>query len=343
MQIPDQQTIDRVKQTMLCIQRFQWEQGCAAQAILEYEGLTDDVLRLCEAAVIRNAPDGRLGVMEKNEAVDDPAAIGEALILAAARTMNPVYADAAKKLYEYLKVKAPRTEDGVLYHFDGAWAEQQIWVDANYMAPPFLCSYGDTEEAMKQIMGYRKYLYHEDKQLLSHIWDDKKREYGREAFWGVGNGWTMAGLTRVITFLCKKKKESRDNLEEKAYNKAMTYIDSQTEYLISYLKDLIDGCIRYQREDGLFHDVLDDPTSFVETNVGQMFAYSIFRGVKAGYLDRAYLMYAEKARAAAYSKVDELGFVRGVCGMPYFNAPGTATEGQAFFILMEAAARDLYQ
>jgi hypothetical protein len=29
--------------------------------------------------------------------------------------------------------------------------------------------------------------------------------------------------------------------------------------------------------------------------------------------------------------------------MPMFNAPGIATEGQAFFILMEAAARDLYE
>jgi len=26
-----------------------------------------------------------------------------------------------------------------------------------------------------------------------------------------------------------------------------------------------------------------------------------------------------------------------------FDAPGVATEGQAFFILMEAAARDLYE
>jgi hypothetical protein len=29
--------------------------------------------------------------------------------------------------------------------------------------------------------------------------------------------------------------------------------------------------------------------------------------------------------------------------MPKFDQPGVATEGQAFFILMEAAARDLYE
>ncbi len=32
--------------------------------------------------------------------------------------------------------------------------------------------------------------------------------------------------------------------------------------------------------------------------------------------------------------------MQGVCGAPYFNRPGTATEGQAFFILMESAYRD---
>jgi unsaturated rhamnogalacturonyl hydrolase len=33
---------------------------------------------------------------------------------------------------------------------------------------------------------------------------------------------------------------------------------------------------------------------------------------------------------------------QGVCCAPNFNKPGTATEGQAFFLLMEVAYRDLY-
>ena len=44
---------------------------------------------------------------------------------------------------------------------------------------------------------------------------------------------------------------------------------------------------------------------------------------------------------ATHRKVDDLGFVRDVCGAPHFKSPGTATEGQAFFLLMEAAHRDL--
>jgi hypothetical protein len=46
-------------------------------------------------------------------------------------------------------------------------------------------------------------------------------------------------------------------------------------------------------------------------------------------------------RAAAIGKVDAFGIVQGVCGAPNFNRAGTSTEGQAFYLLMEAARRDL--
>jgi rhamnogalacturonyl hydrolase YesR len=108
-----------------------------------------------------------------------------------------------------------------------------------------------------------------------------------------------------------------------------------------YIREVLDGCLKYQRKDGLFHDILDDPSSFVDTNTAQMLAYTIFRGVKGGWLDKSYLEYAKKMRNAAHQKVDSYGLVQGVCGAPNFNKSGTAAEGQAFFLLMEASWRDL--
>jgi unsaturated rhamnogalacturonyl hydrolase len=314
-------TVDKVKTALLAFQRFQWEQGCTAQALLEYDGFGDTIVALCEAALVRNNKDGRVGIMEKNESVDDPAAIGEALIVSAERTGSERLKEAADRLYFYLKHRAPKTVDGIIYHFN---IKNEVWVDAYYMAPPFLCRQGDVDEAMKQIKGFRKYLFDEKKRLLSHIWDDDAHTFGRRDFWGVGNGWAVAGITRVIAMLVPEREEER-------------------AYLIGYLKLLLDAMRSLQRPDGLFHDVLDDPSTFVETNVGQMMAYSIYRGVRAGYLDDSYLAAADKARAAAYAKVDAHGFVRGVCGAPTFDHSGVAPEGQVFFILMEAAARDLIQ
>ncbi|HEY5586978.1 MAG TPA: glycoside hydrolase family 88 protein [Ruminiclostridium sp.] len=312
--------VNKVKSGLLCLQRYQWEQGCAAQAILEWDGFNEEVVQLCRAAVIRKNKDGRIGIMEKNESVDDPAAIGEALILSAKNTGNEELQKAADKLYFYMKNRAPKTIDGILYHFN---IKNEVWVDAYYMACPFFAAYGDFEEAMKQLKGFRKYLFDENKQLHSHIWDDDINDFQRKAFWGVGNGWAAAGVTRIIKML------PEDRAEDKAY-------------CIDFVKKIIDGVLVYQREDGLFHDVLDDSLSFVETNVGQQIAYSIYRGVAAGYIDKSYLKHADKIREAAYEMVDKDGFVMGVCAAPTFDYSGMAPEGQAFFILMEAAARELF-
>jgi unsaturated rhamnogalacturonyl hydrolase len=108
--------------------------------------------------------------------------------------------------------------------------------------------------------------------------------------------------------------------------------------LVGYVKDVIDGCLTHQRKDGLFHDIVDKADTFVETNLAQMLAYSIYRGLQGGWLDDSFRRHADRMRNAAFRKVDKFGLVQGVCGAPNFDAPGTAVEGQAFFLLMEAAA-----
>jgi len=100
---------------------------------------------------------------------------------------------------------------------------------------------------------------------------------------------------------------------------------------------LLDGCVAHQRPDGLFHNVVDRPESFVETNLAQMLAFSIYTGVLGNWLPASYVAAADRMRAAAHAKVDQYGFVQGVCGAPSFDHAGVAAEGQAFFLMMEVA------
>jgi rhamnogalacturonyl hydrolase YesR len=190
------------------------------------------------------------------------------------------------------------------------------------MLPPFLAAAGKFNEAVKQIDGAFNCLWNPDKKLLSHMWDCDKKEFVRKDCWGVGNGWSAAGLTRVIRVL-------PDSMQ------------SEKKKLINHLKNIIDGCLAHLRDDGLFHNIVDNPQSFVETNLAQMLAYSIYRGIRGGWISSEYKEKGDKMRLAAHSKVDEFGLVQGVCGSPEFDHPGTATEGQAFFILMEAAYNQL--
>ena len=315
----DFQVLNKVKNALLTMQRFEWEQGTTAQAFLEW-GENDLVVQFAKSAIMRTVKDGRLGVMGKSSgSVTDPCSIGEALLFSYEYTGDEQFKTAANKLLDYILYRGCRTRDGILHHYD---TTNQVWVDAYYMAPPFLAKAGHFDEAMKQIMGFRKYLFDEKKCLLSHIYDEDLNELTRNVFWGVGNGWAVAGLSRVIATTPEDRKDDK-------------------AYLIDYVTKLIDGCLAHQREDGLLHDIIDDPASFVDTNVSQMVAYAIYRGVTVGYLDKSYAARAEKARAAAYSKVDPYGFVTEVCGLPNFQTSSLAPEGQAFFILMEAAAHAL--
>jgi unsaturated rhamnogalacturonyl hydrolase len=304
----------RVARAMLSMQRAAWEQGVAAQAFLE-RGDMDMVVLFAREAALRQSSDGRLANFGEPDNVTDMAANGEPVLRAAEYARDPALRTAADRMLEYLMARAPRSADGTIHHVSN---KPELWIDSMYMAPPFLAVAGAPAEAMRQVEGLRRRLWSPEKGLFSHIWDDGERRFVRQAHWGVGNGWAAAGMVRVRGALPPAMGADRDRLA-------------------GYVRETIDGCLARQRSDGLFHDVLDEPSTFVETNLAQMLAYSIYRGVREGWLEPRYGEAAERMRAAALARVDAEGYVQGVCGSPTFDRPGTATEGQAFCLLMESA------
>lgn len=312
-----QVVIKKVSLALLSMQRYSWEQGVAAQAFLEL-GETETAILLARDAVQRQGDDGRLAILRDNDGVTDPAANGEAVLIAARITGEPALQIAADAMLKYLMQTAPRALDGTLFHVTDA---REIWVDSIYMAPPFLAAAGETREALLQLRGFKLRLWDSEHGLYRHIWSEEKNTFIRSAHWGVGNGWAAAGTIRVLRSLPDSMVNEKIDLQQHA-------------------REIIDGCLLHQRADGLFHDVVDDSKTFVETNLAQMLAYSIYRGVTDGWLPPAYKNRAERMREAVHAKVDSSGFVQGVCGAPLFDRPGTAPEGQAFFLLMEAARKD---
>ena len=310
--------VEKVELSMLAMQREAWEQGVAMQSLLEW-GERDMVIRMARGAMLRvyrGRPAGD-GLRQSRRHRSGRQRRGRSL--RGQRNRRPPFQNGASTgMLNYLLKTAPRTGDGTLFHIDH---KPQVWIDSMYMAPPFLAVAGAPAEAVKQIEGFRRILWNKPARLFSHIWDDGTKAFERKAFWGVGNGWAAAGMTRVIRALPESMK-------------------GEKKRLAGYIREVLDGCLKRRRPDGLFHDVVDDPKSFVETNLSQMLSYTVFRGVKGGWLPKSYIQEAEIMRRAATGKVDELGYVRDVCGSPTFEKPGVASEGQAFFILMEAAARD---
>lgn len=71
----DRKRVDRVVRAMLAMQRRAWEQGVAAQALLELSE-TNLVVLLARDAVVNQAEDGRLGLNGDRDPVTDTAANG---------------------------------------------------------------------------------------------------------------------------------------------------------------------------------------------------------------------------------------------------------------------------
>lgn len=310
--------IERVKTATLGMQRYDWEQGVVAQAFFEM-GELDLAVSFARGAILRQEK-GRFSVLKGNGPINDCASVGEVVLFAARHTGDPVFRKGADEMLDVIRTTGHKTTDGIIYHTQEP--QKGIWSDASYMLPPFLAAAGDFQEAIRQLEGYRKYLYNATDKLYSHMWDDVKKRLNRADYWGVGNGWSAAGMTRIINHLPD----------------SMT---AEKKMLIGYTRDVIDGCLKYLRNDGAFHDVVNKPETFVEVNLSQMLCYSIFRGVAAGYLDSSYLKPGGIMRKAANDRVDKLGYVHDVCGLPNFDRSYFAPEGQAFYLLMETAATDL--
>jgi unsaturated rhamnogalacturonyl hydrolase len=181
--------IKKVIRAMLAMQRRAWEQGVAAQALLEL-GETELTVLLAKDALVNQSKDGRLGLNGDRGPVADPASNGEPVMYAAKVTGDERLKTAWERMLDFLLYQAPKTRDGIIYHNH---IENRIWVDAFYMVPPFLAVAGHPEEAVKQILGYRKRLWDGGRKLFYHIWDEDTKSFTRKLFWGVGNGWAAAG------------------------------------------------------------------------------------------------------------------------------------------------------
>lgn len=308
---------------LLAMQRYSWEQGVAMQAMLETEQF-ETLIQMAYEAVYRSLPDGRTAVIGVTDGATDSCAVGEGLLKACQLTDSTFLIEGYEKLLQWTIDKAPRNEQGLLYHLTTG---KQFWADSLYMLPVFLASAGYYKEAVTAINGYWDKLYDNNTHLLCHMWDERESEAKDccdKSHWGVGNGWALTGIGKVIAMLPKEK------------------FQTELHQLIQKELELLDSVLGYVREDNLFHNVLDDSETFVETNMSQMTAYTIYRGLIDGWLPMKYLSQAEKLREAADSQVDYVGLVHDVCGAPTFDKPGFAPEGQAFYIMMEQARANVW-
>ena len=247
------------------------------------------------------------------------------------KTKNPHYLELCKEWAEWVIHDMPRTVDGGLQHIvSGEENEQQLWDDTLFMTVLFLARMGKLldcqdyiDESVRQFLVHIKYLFDKKTGLWFHGWTFIDKNNFAEALWARGNCWYTAGVVDYIEMLALE--------------------GGVKQYLIDTLIAQVEKLGELQEEDGMWHTLLDDSNSYVETSATAGFGYGILKAVRKGYIDKKYAVIGHKALQAVISKIAEDGTVEEISygtGMGrdldhYRNIPlCPMTYGQALAILI---------
>lgn len=203
---------------------------------------------------------------------------------------------------DYIENTQPRNPDGSFSRQNQlhSFHNETMWLDDMYMSVPFLVRrYKITGEekylndAVNQFVQYKKWLYMEDRNLMSHVYD-LRHSIPTLVPWGRGNGWFIFSLTELL--------------------QALPESHPRKAFLEDFFKTLAKGYLAHQSEDGRWHQVIDDYESYLETSCTAMFACAFMRGFKMGLLGEEYKQAAiQGVESILKNCVDEEGNVYGVC------------------------------
>lgn len=112
--------------------------------------------------------------------------------------------------------------------------------------------------------------------------------------WCRGNGWMAAGMTELLSLL------PEDNQNRDA--------------IMNSFRKMMETLAGYQKSDGLWAQLVDDPTVWSETSGSAMFLYAMISGVKNGWLPaKKYMPIIEKGWKGLVSHINSEGDIDGVC------------------------------
>lgn len=225
-------------------------------------------------------------------------------------TMAYLYEDTGDSKYipyleqwaEWVMHDMPRTEEDGLQHATyGPENKNQLWDDTLMMTVLPLAKIGKLlnrpeyiEEARYQFLIHVKYLQDRKTGLWYHGWTFEGNHNYAEALWARGNCWITIAIPEIIEIL------------ELAEN------DELQIFLIHTLNAQVAALKKYQHESGLWHTLINDQDSYLESSATAGFAYGILKAVHKHYISAEYEEVAYKAMAGLLNEIDENGEVQHV-------------------------------
>lgn len=285
--------IDRVvRRTFQMDYNWDWPGGVAFYGVTEAYEVTGnkEYLELLKNWVDEQLEDGlpRLTV--------NAVSVGHSLLTLYKATGEQTYIEHAIQMADFLKNDAERFADGIFQHTvnDQTYNfPQQAWVDTMFMAGYFLVRIGAMldrqdylEDGIKQYHGHEDFLQDPVTNLYYHGWDHLSQSHMSGIYWGRGNSWAAITMARALNLI-------------HVTHPSFMVIDCS-------LRDQLSALVRLQDESGLWHTVLNDPTSYTETSASS--------GIAAALLSRGkmYNKYVNKSIEGILGRITEDGSVQGV-------------------------------
>ncbi|TVY07788.1 glycoside hydrolase family 105 protein [Paenibacillus cremeus] len=215
-------------------------------------------------------------------------------------THNPEYLELCKEWASYAADEMPRTPEFGITHVTLEGEHYgELWDDTLYMTVLFIGRMGVllnrddyVQESVRQFLVHMKYLTDTQTGLFYHGWSFVGKHNFAKALWGRGNAWYSAGLVDYLD---------------------MVKIPLGVEiFLVTSLERQVEQLALLQSESGMWHTLLDDPSSYEETSATAGFAYSMLKAIRKGYIVDEYADAAFQAMKSVLAKIDEQGMVHGV-------------------------------
>lgn len=215
-------------------------------------------------------------------------------------TGDATYLPVIEEWSQWVMTQMPRTQEGGLQHITSDDVnEQQLWDDTLYMTCLFLYQAGDAlgREDMKQEAEYQfllhiKYLHSTKTGLWYHGYCFQGRHHFGQAYWARGNSWFTACAVDFAEWIA----------DGPVRRMILTTWQEQCKALLA-MQD---------KETGLWHTLLDQPDSYLETSASAAIAYGLLKGARLGLLDDDCRAAGEKALQGVLAQVAEDGTVQGV-------------------------------
>lgn len=226
---------------------------------------------------------------------------GGAVLPLAERALNTkpqtLHREILDRALNHILNKQSRLSDGTLCRPEPV--EQTVWADDMFMSVPFLLRMAKLNkdsklynEAAFQVLHINHYLTDPHTNLCRHGWYNQTKELAPVA-WSRANGWVVWAMSEALLELPTNHKD---------YKKIK---DTFTKRLMALLK--------YQSESGLWHQVLNDPDSYLETSGSAMFGLALARAINHKWISQRYIPQLMKTWEAVSAQIDKNGIVYGIC------------------------------